>query len=101
MLRSQAGPEVYREAIRTYLERHRNGNVETHDLLGVFEELTGRSWDEFFDQWVFHGGDPALTNDYAWEELRGQAKFTGRQTQNTKQKGKTLRLPPPCIFSAR
>ena len=98
MLRSQAGPEVYREAIRTYLERHRNGNVETHDLLGVFEELTGRSWDEFFDQWVFHGGEPALTIDYAWDELRGQAKLTVRQTQKTSEKVLLFDFPLPVRF---
>jgi len=98
MLRSQAGPALYREAIRTYLERNRNQNVETHDLLGVFEEVTGRSWDEFFDQWVFHGGEPALKIDYAWDETRGQAKLTVRQTQKTSEKVLLFDFPLPVRF---
>ncbi len=98
MLRSQAGPELYREAIRTYLERHRNENVETHDLLGIFEEKTGRSWDEFFDQWVFHGGEPALKVDYAWDETRGQAKLTVRQTQKTSETVLLFDFPLPIRF---
>lgn len=98
MLRSQAGPALYREAIRTYLDRNRNQNVETHDLLGVFEEVTGRSWDEFFDQWVFHGGEPALKIDYVWDEARGQAKLTVRQTQKTSEKVLLFDFPLPVRF---
>jgi len=98
MLRSQAGPELYREAIRAYLERHRNENVETHDLLHLFEEKTGRSWDKFFDQWVFHGGEPALKVDYVWDEASRQAKLTIRQTQKTSERVLLFDFPLPVRF---
>ena len=59
MLRSQVGDELYRQAIHTYLERHALGDVETDDLREVFEELSGKPLDQFFDQWLYHGGAAA------------------------------------------
>ena len=98
MLRSQVGPELFRTAIRTYLERHRNRDVETHDLAAVFEEVSGRSWDEFFDQWVHHGGEPSLKADYSWDEARRQAKLSIRQTQKTSEKVLLFDFPLPVRF---
>ncbi len=98
MLRSQTGPELFRKTITTYLERHRNTSVVTQDLLAVFEEMTGRSWDEFFDQWVYHGGEPLLKVAYAWDQERGQAKLTIQQTQKTSDKVLLFDFPLPVRF---
>jgi len=98
MIRSQIGAELFRKSITTYLERHRNGNVETQDLLAVFEETTGRSWDEFFDQWIYHGGEPALKVAYAWDEGRHQAKLAVQQTQKTSDKVLLFDFPLPVRF---
>src|SRR5207245_3116815 len=54
MLRSQLGEDLYRRCIKTYLERHAYGSVVTDDLRAVIEELSGRYYDRFFDQWVYH-----------------------------------------------
>jgi len=98
MLRSQVGPDLFRKTIKAYLERHRNTSVVTQDLLAVFEETTGRSWDEFFDQWVFHGGEPLLKAAYAWDQERGQAKLTIQQTQKTSEKVLLFDFPLPVRF---
>lgn len=98
MVRSQLGPDLYRECINTYVERHRNGNVVTHDLIAVLEEVSGRSWDEFFDQWVFHGGEPLLKIDYSWDQEHKQAKLSIRQTQKTGEKVLLFDFPLPVRF---
>jgi len=98
MLRSQLGPDLFRAAIKTYLERHRNTVATTHDLAAIFEEVSGRSWDEFFDQWVFHGGEPQLKIDYAWDESRAQAKLTVRQTQKVSEAVMLFDFPLPVRF---
>lgn len=98
MLRSQLGPELYRKCINTYLERHRNGNVVTHDLIAVLEEVSGKSWDEFFDQWIFHGGEPLLKIDYSWDQDRKQAKLSIKQTQKTGDKVLLFNFPLPVRF---
>lgn len=98
MLRGQLGPDLFRRCINTYIERHRNGNVVTQDLMAVVEELSGQSWDEFFDQWVFHGGEPMLKAAYAWDETRGQAKLTIQQTQKTGEQVLLFDFPLPLRF---
>jgi aminopeptidase N len=81
MLRSQLGDNLYRQCIKTYLERHAYGSVMTEDLNRVIEELSGRSYDQFFDQWVYHGGQPELDIAYAWDARTKLAKVSVRQTQ--------------------
>ena len=81
MLRSQLGADLYRRCIRTYLERHTLGNVVTEDLREVIEELSGRSFDQFFDQWLYHGHFPELDISYTWDEPSQLAKVSIRQRQ--------------------
>lgn len=81
MLRAQLGPDLYRRCVKTYLERHRFGSVETEDFVAVLEELSGRSWDRFFDQWVYHAHHPELDVSYAWDETTKLAKLSVKQTQ--------------------
>lgn len=81
MLRSQLGTDLYRRCIKTWLERHAYGSVVTEDLNRVIEELSGRSYDQFFDQWVFHGGVPDLEVAYAWDARTKLARVSLKQNQ--------------------
>jgi aminopeptidase N len=83
MLRSQLGEKLYREAIQTYLKRYALGAVETQNLQSVFEELSGRSLDKFFDQWLHHGGLPELKVTYQWHAQDKLAQVTIEQNQQT------------------
>ena len=81
MLRSQLGEDLFRRCIKTYLERHHHANAVTEDLRRVIEELSGRSYDQFFDQWVFHAHHPELEVSYQWDESAKLAKLAIRQVQ--------------------
>ncbi|MBU6401033.1 MAG: HEAT repeat domain-containing protein, partial [Verrucomicrobia bacterium] len=81
MLRAQLGDDLYRRCIQTYLERHQYGNVVTEDLNQVVEQLSGRSFDQFFDQWVYHGHEPELDVHYRWDEKSKLAGLTIQQNQ--------------------
>jgi aminopeptidase N len=81
MLRSQLGPELYRQCVQAYLERHPFGVVTTEDLVKVFEERSGRDWDRFFDQYVYHAQQPHLRVDYSWDERTGLARISIEQIQ--------------------
>lgn len=98
MLRSQLGDDLYRRCIRTYLERHRFDTVVTEDLNAVVEELSGRSFDAFFDQWVYHGHYPELEVSYAWDEATRLARLTVRQVQATDDRVLLFRFPLPVRF---
>ncbi len=95
MLRSQLGDDLYRKCVRTYLERHRFGTVVTQDLVEIFEELSGRSLSQFFDQWVYLSGYPELRVKYSWDELAGQVKLNVTQVQMTSEKRPLFRFPLP------
>ncbi len=98
MLRSQLGPDLFRRCIKTYLERHRSGIVSTDDLQDVVEEVSGLSFDQFFDQWLHHGGVPELKVDHAWDSNAKLAKITVRQTQKLSAQVRLFRVPLPVSF---
>ncbi len=101
MLRSQLGAELYRRCIRTYLERHRYGNVTTEDLRAVIEELTGRSYDQFFDQWLYHAHHPELSVEYSWDELTKLAKVSIRQNQELGKNVLLFKFPLTLRFKGK
>ncbi|MDB6070059.1 MAG: Peptidase rane alanine aminopeptidase [Verrucomicrobiales bacterium] len=98
MLRSQLGKSLYQKAIRLYIERHRNGIVTTDDLQEIMEEVSGRSFDQFFDQWVHHGGVPELKAEYSWDAGLKQARVLIKQTQKTDADVLLFKLPVPVRF---
>jgi aminopeptidase N len=98
MLRSEVGDDLYRRAIKTYLERHQFANVTTEDLKAVFEELSGRSFDQFFDQYVYHAGHPELAVSYSWDEKAKLAKVTVQQTQRVNDDVMLFNVPLTIRF---
>jgi aminopeptidase N len=101
MLRSQLGDDLYRRCIKTYLERHQYGNVVTDDLRSVIEELSGRSFDQFFDQWLYHGRQPQLDVSYSWDENTKLAKVTIRQTQKVDENVVLFNFPLTIRFKGK
>ncbi len=99
MLRSQLGPDLYRRCIQAYIERNANRNFVTEDLNRVIEEISGRSFDRFFDQWVYHGGMPELDIKYSWDGLTSQAKITVDQKQKLSDRVPLFHLQLPIRFT--
>jgi aminopeptidase N len=93
MLRSQLGEELYRRCIKTYLERHQFDNVVTDDLRAVIEEFSGRSFDQFFDQWLYHAHHPELEVTNSWDAIAKLAKVTIKQTQGLSEKVLLFQFP--------
>jgi len=86
MLRTELGEEMFRKCVKTYLERHALSSVVTEDFRSVIEELTGRSYDRFFDQWIYHGRHPDLKVSYNWSEKDKLAKISVEQTHEVTEK---------------
>jgi aminopeptidase N len=100
MLRSQLGPDLYRKCIQIYLERNALKSVVTEDLNRVIEELSGRSFDPFFDQWVYHARHPELRVSYSWDEAKKLAKVTVEQTQTVDEDVLLFAFPTTVRFSS-
>ncbi|MEI6534796.1 MAG: M1 family aminopeptidase, partial [Verrucomicrobiaceae bacterium] len=101
MLRTRLGPDLYRKCIVTYLDRHRGGNVSTENLQDVIEELSGLSFDQFFDQWLYHGGVPELKIEYTWDAAAQQVKLTVKQMQKVTNEVMLYRLDLPVRFMVK
>ncbi|UCC97792.1 MAG: HEAT repeat domain-containing protein [Phycisphaerales bacterium] len=86
MLRTELGERMFRKCVKKYLERHALGSVVTEDFRSVIEELTGRSYDRFFDEWIYHGRHPDLKVSYNWSEKDKLAKISIEQTHQVSDK---------------
>ncbi|MFC1758791.1 M1 family aminopeptidase [Planctomycetota bacterium] len=98
MLHSQLGDELFRRVIKTYLQRHQYGNVVTENLNAAVEEISGRSFDQFFDQWVYHAGFPQIDASYSWDQKTKLAKVVVKQTQAVDEKALLFRFPLTVRF---
>ena len=101
MLRHQLGETLYRQCIQTYVERNKFGNVETEDLARVIEELSGRSFDAFFDQYVYHGQQPDLRIRYQWLEREKRVKLSITQQQTVSAEVLLFTVPAKIRFKGK
>lgn len=98
MIRSQIGPELFRKAIKTYLNRHRHGSVVTENLRVALEETSGRNFDRFFDQYVFHAHHPEFKVQYSWDQKTKLAKLSVKQEQKVDENVMLFELDLPIRF---
>jgi aminopeptidase N len=82
MLRHQLGETAFKRAIHAYISRYREREVITADLERTFEDVTGRSLAQFFQQWVYSGGYPAFEVNYTWDSEHNMTKVKIKQTQH-------------------
>ena len=64
----------------------------------MLEELSGRSFDQFFDQWVYHAGNPELSVNYSWDERTKLAKVSIQQAQKPSSDVLLFNFPLPIRF---
>lgn len=98
MLRGQLGEKLYRRCVRTFMKRHALQSVVTEDFVSVVEELSGRSWDRFFDEWVRHGRFPELSVSYTWSGKDKLAKVSVKQTQQAVNNVSVYHFPTAIRF---
>jgi aminopeptidase N len=64
MLRKELGDSLFTSCLKTFYKEYQNKNAMTDDFKTVVEELSGRDFDGFFEQWLYKSGHPVL--DIAW-----------------------------------
>lgn len=64
----EIGTAAMRRVLKTYYERWKFGHPGTDDFRQVLEEVTGRSWQRFFDQFVYG----KMTLDYEVADIRSR-----------------------------
>jgi len=82
MLRRILGEEEWWEIINLFLKKHRDSVVETVDFLRCIEEVSGDSYDWFFDQWFFKPGFPLLECSFEYQDKEKTLVFHLKQNQD-------------------
>ncbi|MDX2132611.1 MAG: M1 family metallopeptidase [Planctomycetota bacterium] len=95
MLRMKIGDAAFFAGVRAYIQRHKFGTVETSDFRRALERASGKSLEQFFDQWVYRPGLPALAADYAWDGASSTLKIMLEQTQVIDRLNPAYRLDLP------
>jgi aminopeptidase N len=80
-LRETIGDRIFWKAINVYLNKHKFANVETRDLQDVFEDVSKKDLNWFFDQWVYAAGYPKLEIRQQYFGDTKKLKLTVSQTQ--------------------
>lgn len=82
MLRNHIGDDAFFAGLKKYLDDHRYGTAEIHDLRLAFEEVTGQDLNWFFNQWFLSSGHPKLKVDTWYNESTKKAGVSLIQSQD-------------------
>jgi aminopeptidase N len=81
MLRETVGDEVFWKALNEYLNEFKYQNTDARDIQRVFERVSGKSLDWFFDQWLYKAGYPELRVRQSYNPQTRQLALDVEQTQ--------------------
>jgi len=81
MLRNYVGDEAFFESLKTYLNEYKYKAAEAHQLRLVFEKVTGKDLNWFFNQWYFGANHPKIDVSYDYNKLRKTVTVNIQQLQ--------------------
>ena len=81
MLRNYVGDEAFFESLKTYLNEYKYKAVEAHQLRLIFEKVTGKDLNWFFNQWYFGANHPKIDVSYDYNKLRKTVTVNIQQLQ--------------------
>ena len=81
MLRNYLGDKAFFEGLHNYLDKYKYKSAEVHQLRLVFEELTGKDLNWFFNQWYYSSGHPKINISYDYNTLQKTVTVNVKQTQ--------------------
>jgi aminopeptidase N len=98
MLSYVLGEDQWKRALNHYLTKHAYANVETNDLQQAIQDKLGMDMSWFFEQWLYHGGEPEYTVSYSESVRKGEA-VTEISVQQTQQRNEVVGLfKMPFVF---
>ena len=86
MLRNYIGEDNFRQSLKIYLEKFKYKSAETDDLRKVFEEVSGLSLQQFFDQWLYKAGHPVLKIKISFKKVNEKFIINLNVTQVKEEK---------------
>ncbi|HJY23944.1 MAG TPA: M1 family metallopeptidase, partial [Hanamia sp.] len=88
MLRNYVGDSAFFKSLNKYLTTYKFKSAEAQQLRLVFEDITGKDLNWFWNQWYYGSGQPDLDISYDYNE--GKARVIVQQQQKG---GNVFKLP--------
>jgi aminopeptidase N len=98
-IRGLLGDELFFKAIKQYVSKHKNSNVETADFRKELEEVSGQDLENFFDQWLYSPGFPEYAVSYKWNNDQKLAELEVEQTNASVDDTPLFTCPIEICFS--
>ncbi|MRX67302.1 aminopeptidase N [Flavobacterium resistens] len=89
-MKNQMGDEAFFKGLNHYLTTNAYKSGEPHQLRLSMEEVTGKDWLPYFDQWYYNAGSPIL--DVTYKYANGKIIITISQSQDSSVQTFTLPL---------
>lgn len=90
MLRNLVGDDAFFASLNKYLTANKFGTGSGHKLRLAFEEVTGKDWNWFFNQWYFGNGHPRIDISYQYNAEKQVSSVIIKQIQSG---DKVFKLP--------
>lgn len=100
MLRHMLGDEIFWKGMQEYTKRFAARSVETDDFRHVMEEVSGRSLEQFFQEYCYRPGTPVIKVAYNWDADHKTAELKFTQTQQIDAKTPAFAVPIDLYFEA-
>jgi aminopeptidase N len=81
MLRNYIGDKAFFEGLKTYLTAFQYKAAEVPQLRLIFEKITGKDLNWFFNQWYYGAGHPKIDISYDYNTLQKNVTVNILQTQ--------------------
>src|SRR5262249_60388944 len=94
------GPELFRDGVRLYMQRHRDGNTVAADLWRALEEASARQVTRVAQAWITQAGFPLVSLGPAAGKAEGTLRvrqerfFADPRVPATRRRA---RSPPPLV----
>ena len=82
MLQCDLGDSVFFESIRKYYATYGGKTAGTRDLQKVFEDISGKNLQQFFDQWLYNPVNPKLSINWRYDSKSKKINFDIKQLQD-------------------
>ncbi|MGB9746670.1 MAG: M1 family aminopeptidase [Bacteroidales bacterium] len=96
MLRMEtANDSVFFKALRDYLRRFKYSVASVNDFINTFQQVTGKDWQYFFEQWYYGSGYPVVQIE--WQQI-GNHLLLNIQQHGSSSKTPVFRFSLPLTF---
>ena len=86
MLRNYLGDKAFFEGLRAYLTEFKYKSAEVHQLRLIFERITGKDLNWFFNQWYYNSGHPEIEVSYDYNTIQKKVTVNLLQLNNNEFK---------------